>query len=132
MDIKVDQTNQLIINFKKAPPFKTNTPKWKHLENAIKTFVMETEQLLGLKTIIATPSSKAKNDPKYDNRFEDFFKKLLKSRPYLSVEWPVETKKTVPASRCQGNRNPKSIKENYSWKGLKTNHRKNYIFLMMC
>ena len=112
-------TNQLIINFKKVPPFKINTSKWKYREDAIEIFAMETVQLPRLKTVTAIPSSRTKNHSKYDNRFEDFFARLLKSRSYLSVEWPVEIKKTVPASRCQGDRDPKSIKENYSWRGFK-------------
>ena len=122
-------TNQLIINLKKTPPLKINSLEWKYRERcAIEVFAMETVQLSRLKTVTAIPSSRTKNHPKYDNRFENFFARLLKSRSCLSVEWPVEIKKTVPASRCQGNRDPKSIKKNYSWRGFKKQTTRRVIY----
>ena len=86
------RTNQLILNFKK-PPIKKTTSEWTHRTSAIETFAMETEQLPKvasiteqlprMATITAIPSSKTKNHPEYDNRFEDFFDRLLQSHPYL-------------------------------------------------
>ena len=72
-------------------------------------------------TITFIPSSKVKNDIEYNNRFEDLFKKLLESRPNLSVEWPVTIKKTVRTSRYGGPREPTLIKQNYKWNGFKKN-----------
>ena len=69
--------------------------------------------------ITSVPSSKAKNDPDYDSRFEDLFTELLKSRPNLSDEWPVTIKKTVRTSRHGGPREPTLIKQNYKWNGFK-------------
>lgn len=115
-------TNRLILNFKKKPSIRIKNPQeWRYRTDAIEVFVRETNQLRGglLQTVTAIPSSKQKNHPEYDNRFEDFFKSLSKSQPLLSIEWPIEIKKTTRASRCQGDRDSKSIKENYSWKGFK-------------
>ena len=115
-------TNQLIINFKKAPPLKINTSKWKYRENAVKQFKEDIEILLestSQAVITSIPSSKKKNHPEYNNRFEDLFKEILKSHSQWIIEWPVEIKKTISASRCQGNRDPKSIKKNYFWRGFK-------------
>ena len=59
-----------------------------------------------------------KTHPEYDNRFEDLFKELLKTRPYLNIEWPIEIKKTTKPARHGGLRNPIEIKKNYIWKNF--------------
>jgi len=115
------ETNSLILNFKK-PPSKKNTDEWKWRENAINRFAIEISHLFKPDfkwTITAVPSSKTKDDPEYNNRFEDLFKQLLKLRPTLRVEWSVEIKQTVDASHHSGEREPEIIKENYIWKGFK-------------
>ena len=114
-------TNSLILNFKKAPPRKTNSSAWKHRQKAIKQFKNEIEILFKKDlsiTITAIPSSKDKAHPEYDHRFEDLFTELLKSRPSLKVEWPIEVKETRQASHLSGERNPEDIKKNYIWKGF--------------
>jgi len=96
---------------------------WKWRENAIKRFAEEISFLFkpdSTVAITAIPSSKTKDDPEYNNRFEDLFKQLLTLRPILRVEWPVEIKRTVDASHRTGEREPEIIKENYIWKGFKT------------
>ena len=114
------RTNQLILNFKK-PVSKKRTPEWKHRIDAVTVFRKEVEQVFkpdSRATITAVPNSILKTDPEYDNRFEDLFEELLKTRPLLNVEWPVEIKKTIPPARHGGPRNPEDIKKNYIWKGF--------------
>ena len=117
------QTNSLISNFKKSPFKKTTNPsEWWHRQKAIEQFKIEIEQLFRENlniTITAIPSSKHKNDPEYDNRFEDLFNELLKSRANLNIEWPIEIKQTIQASHTGGKREPEYIKGNYTWKGFK-------------
>ena len=113
-------TNQLILNFKK-PPLKQKTFEWKYRKQAVIRFKKEIESLFkpDLKiSITAIPSSKHRSDPKYDRRFEDLFQELLKSRPSLKVEWPIEVIKTLPSSHQEGRRDPEPIKRNYTWKGF--------------
>ena len=117
---KGGQTNSLIKNFKKSPD-KKQTHQWPHRTRAIKTFSKELEILFNLiltATITAIPTSTAKNDPQYDNRFEDLFTELKKSLPKLTIEWPVEIKRTTEASHKTGQRQIRDIKSNYIWKGL--------------
>ena len=113
------QTNSLILNFKKSPSKKANRSEWTYRQQAIEQFKNEIETLFKQDlsiTITALPSSKHKTDSEYDKRFEDLFKELLKSRPLLKVEWPVEIKETSQASHLGGERNPADIKKNYIWK----------------
>ena len=72
-------------------------------------------------TVTAIPNSKKTTDLEYDNRFEDLFKELVKSRPLLNIEWPIEVKETRQASHLSKKRNPEDIKKNYIWKGFKNN-----------
>ena len=128
-DYRAGETNSLIVNFKKSPSVK-NTNQWKHRNNAIVRFRLELEYLFSPVTsditVTAIPSSKRKDDPEYDNRFEDLFKEcqnIYPSKLYrntLNVEWPVEIKNTVPPSHTLKNRpSPAEIKANYIWKGFK-------------
>ena len=53
----------------------------------------------------------------------DLFEELLKSRPNLIIEWPVENKNTIEVSHASENKpTPEFIKNNYIWKGFKTRH----------
>ena len=121
-------TNSLISNFKKSPT-KKKAPEWHYRQEAVKQFKNEIESLfLGIEssinkklkiTVTAIPSSKAKDDPEYNYRFEDLFTELLKTRPDLNVEWPVGIKKTIQASHLGGERKPERFMSNYVWQGLK-------------
>lgn len=124
------ETNQLISNFKKSGLKKDKKNEWMYRNRAIEQFKLEIQQLFKqlfkkpdsknkLKIITAIPSSKKKNEPEYNNRFEDLFNKLRKSDSSLIEAWPVEIKKTIQASHRGGERNPEYIKENYVWKGFK-------------
>ena len=120
------QTNSLIMNFKKTPS-KKNSAEWAYRQKAIEQFKNEIEPLFKKDlsiTITAIPSSKKKTHLEYDNRFEDLFKELLKSRPLLKVEWPIEIKENRQASHRSGKRNPADIKKNYIWKEFKNNRIK--------
>lgn len=126
------KSNQLIYNFKRLPQFAPKgesisdlRDKEEALKNnnirkkAIKQISEEIAELLkpdSIYTITALPSSKIKTDPKYDHRFENLFKELLKLRPHLKIEEPVENKKTLSDTR-----NPDHIKSNYIWRGWKKN-----------
>ena len=117
---KGGQTNSDILNFKKSP---SKTGK-KYRTKAIEKFRKDVEQLFIkteniIKTIMAIPSSKAKSDPEYDHRFENLFEELKKSIPDLIIEWPIEVKQTVEASRRSEKRpSPEHIKQNYVWRGF--------------
>ena len=119
-------TNQLILNFKK-PPLTKETPEWKYRAEAVRIFAREIEKLFkpdSTATITAIPSSKLKTHLEYDNRFEDMFKELLKTRPHLNIECPVEIQNTMPPSHHGGSRSPEDMKKNYKWKGFKTTPEK--------
>ena len=76
-------TNSLILNFKKSPS-KKKTAEWQHRENAVKQFRKDIEILLGSTSqavLTSVPSSKKKNHPEYNNRFEDLFKEILTLHP---------------------------------------------------
>ena len=120
-------TNKLVLNFKKTPDRKNNPSEWQCRIRAVETFAREAEILFPLDlniSVTAIPSSKHKNDPEYDNRFEDLFKKLSKARPNLNIEWPIEIKKTIQASHHGGGRDPEGFKRNYVWRGFKKNSYK--------
>lgn len=123
-------TNRLILNFKKSPN-KKRTPEWKYRIQAVETFKTEAEKLFkpdSNVSITAIPSSKQKTHPDYDWRFEDLFATLLKSRPNLSIKWPIKVKKTEQSSHRGGRRNPEEIKENYIWKGFEKIPKRLCIF----
>lgn len=115
------ETNSLILNFKKSPN-KMYTNEWNHRKRAVEKFKTEIEFLVKQNvpwTMTAIPSSKQKNDPEYNNRFEDLFSKLKISRPKINIEWPVEIKTTAAASHHRGeDRDPVIIQNNYFWKGF--------------
>ncbi len=115
------KTNSLVLNFKKSPLTK-DTPEWQYRKKSIQIFSKEIEKLFkpnSNATITAIPSSKPKIHSEYDNRFEDLFKVLLKTRPRLNIEWPVEIRNLILPAHQGGSRNPKDIKKNYRWKGFK-------------
>lgn len=84
----------------------------------IKTAIEELVQPEWNLTITAIPSSKLKNHPLYDKRFELLFRELLKSKPNLIIEWPIKVKKTTPASYKGSKQTPEFIKNNYLWTGF--------------
>ena len=124
-------TNSLILNFKKSPS-KKKTQEWQYRENAVRQFKEDIEIWLGSinqAVLTSIPSSKKKDHPEYDNRFEDLFKEILKSHPRWIVERPVETKKNIKASHKTGEKYPDILKKNYFWKGFKNKEPKVlYIF----
>ena len=123
---KGSKTNSLISNFKKSPR-KRDTKEWQYRKQAVKRFAEEIAQLFKPNinaTITAIPSSKPKIHSDYDRRFEDLFEELLKIRPALNIEWPVEIKEVVQASHLGGSRDPEDIKKKYIWKGFKSSFDK--------
>ena len=120
------RTNRLIWNFKK-PPLTKGTPEWQYRTEAIKVFTKEIEKLFkpnSNATITAIPSSKPNTHPEYDNRFEDLFKELLKTRPNLNIEWPVENQNITQPAHHGGSRDPENIKKNYKWNGFENTPEK--------
>lgn len=124
-------TNSLVLDFKKSPS-KKQTIEHEYRKKAIYEFKKEIEMLLNPKipaVLTSVPSSKKKDHPEYDNRFEDLFKEILKSHPHWMVEWPVEIKTTTLPAHISGKRDPDTLKKNYIWKGF--NHKEPkilYIF----
>ena len=119
-------TNSLILNFKKSPS-KNNTSEWQHREDAVKQFKEDIEVCLFFSALVpisqvaltSVPSSKKKDHPEYDDRFEDLFKEFLKSHPQWIVEWPVEIKENIKPSHKSREKNPDILRENYLWKGFR-------------
>ncbi|MBN8538468.1 MAG: hypothetical protein J0M15_15555 [Deltaproteobacteria bacterium] len=114
------ETNQLILNFKMFVTFK-GTNRWRYRDRDVRKFAEEAALNFGANStvaITAIPSSKAKNDPDYTNRFEDMLTHLLTLRPNLIEEWPVELIQTVQASHQAGSRNPQQIQQHYRWRGF--------------
>ena len=124
------QTNSLILNFKKSP-VKKKSSEWRYRQKAIEQFKIEIDQLFKENlsiAITAIPSSKHRSNTEYDNRFEDLFNELLKSRQGLKIEWPIEMTQTVQASHAGGERSPEHIKRNYAWKGFKETPKRLCVF----
>ena len=67
---------------------------------------------------------KPNTHPEYDNRFEELFKELLKTRPHLNIEWPVEIQSIIHSAHHGGSRDSEDIKKNYIWKGFKNTPEK--------
>lgn len=113
-------TNSAILNFKKSPI----ADGQQYRTQAINLFAQEAQLLIDCKdnktfTVTAIPSSKSKDDPNYDNRFEDFFNVLRVLRPCIKVQWPVRIKNsTDPTHLAKGIRDPKIIASNYIYHGL--------------
>ena len=122
------ETNSLIANFKKSYSKKNISEEWQYRTKALEKFKEEIIFLIGdLKAdiaITAVPSSLKKDDPKYNHRFEDLFNLLKKSQSNLSIEYPVEIKKSTSPSHLSGNRDPNLLKKNYIWKGFKNKEPK--------
>lgn len=114
------EVNSDILNFKKPP----NAPGQNYRVQAINKFALEASRLINCDSgrsyfVTAIPSSKAKSDPLYDNRFEDFFTQLKKFCPCIDVVWPVDAINTVtPSHQSSGVRNPNTIKQNYRYVGF--------------
>lgn len=112
--------NSNILNFKKKPK-----DSWQHYRTqSIHKFALDSSGLFDCSGnnsyfVTAIPSSKAKNDPEYDNRFEDFFNQLQKYCPCVNVTWPITVINSTEAShRMSGARNPEAIMKNYQFNGF--------------
>lgn len=156
-DYRAGETNSFISNFKKsaskikpkygrllsfdgpAKTIKVSSPQSHYRREAVGKFKEEIKQLfkqIKLEatqniTVTAIPSSKRRDDPEYDNRFEDLFNELAKEYSGLCVEWPVEIKQTVQSAHGSTKVRPfpEQIKANYSWKGFKREFPKRlYVF----
>ena len=114
------RANSLVLNFKKPPSSKNNKWAWSYREEAIMQFKKDVEHLISVKgALTAVPSSKTKDHPEYNNRFEDLFKEILRSLPGWWVEWPVEIKENQDPAHRSGKRSPEFFKKNYIWNGFK-------------
>jgi len=111
--------NSDILNFKK-----TKDVSGQHYRTqAIHKFALEASELFdcdkGKKyTVTAIPSSKAKTDPLYDDRFEDFFSQLKNFCPCIDIVWPVSLRETIKSAHHGGTREPNEIRKNYVYEGF--------------
>ena len=127
-------TNSLILNFKKPPSAKKDTVEWQYREDAVKKFTEDIEILLGSITrvvLTAIPSSKKKDDSKYNNRFEDLFTEILKAHPQWIVEWPIEIKESITPSHLSSEKDPDILSKTTFGKDLNIQNLKYCIFLTM-
>ncbi|MBD66269.1 MAG: hypothetical protein CME62_13745 [Halobacteriovoraceae bacterium] len=120
----IGETNNLIFNFKKEVKYKQKGA-WYYRNQSVSRFAKELNSLFENANnytefcVTAIPSSKSKQDPDYDNRFEDMFSVLrnLSKKP-ISIEWPIEVANTSTASHSGGSRNPGNIQGNFVWNGF--------------
>ncbi len=105
-------TNQQINNLKISPK---ESRRLIHKQNAINLFTEELASLLisGL-TVAFIPPSKIKNDPNYDNRYEQVVNLLEKKYNIdLIVEEPIRLKENMTPSHLGGSRRLFSEKIEY-------------------
>lgn len=111
-------TNQLIFNFKKGPE-KKGTVEWSYKESAVKQFAAE----LPFKkpsTIAFIPTSKRRDDTRYDPRFDMLADELGLLCPFISIEEPIEIAASREAVHYQ--HGPRSVADyltTYRWIGFR-------------
>lgn len=116
--------NNLISNFKKPVSYCANANVWGHKVSAAKQFALEVSQLFGGNSfaLAIIPQSKAKTDPLYDPRFDDFLRELVRLAPNVVVEEPITITHSVSSSSTQGgSRSISQIQAHYNWAGFRGN-----------
>lgn len=112
------ETNQLIFNFKK-PVDRKGKPEWRYKERAIAQIIKELRGLINpafLQTCAVTwiPTSKAPQDPEYDNRLEQVAHGLAQNAPGCCVMEIIRQRDTMPAFHSKGGyRDPGAIRSHY-------------------
>lgn len=109
------ETNQLILNLKKSPNAPDRQLYYKN--KAIDKFASELQRLIGkTKQRVAVtwiPTSKAKNDPEYDNRLSKVVRRACVGVPNLVPTEFFISKSTVAPLHDGGERNPINISRNW-------------------
>ena len=103
-------TNQLIFNLKKDPINKRK-PEWQHKERAIKRCSRHLSESIGgsnwiqQSTLVPIPPSKAKGDPKYDDRVLRILKGIRSPHAPIDIrELVTEKQSRKAAHEDDGNR----------------------------
>jgi len=118
---KASETNQLIDNLKKDPSTR-GTPQWKWKQKAIRQFASEladvfneTQQYL----VSAIPTSTVKSDPTYDSRLDDALSLLVRARPLITIDCPLQFLAShTPQHRRDDRMSPQEIYELLEWTGF--------------
>lgn len=111
--------NHLMENFKKERS-KQGTAEWEYKKSTIQQLASELSSILpDGASICSIPSSKIKQDPDYDPRFDMLFECMHINGCNIKVEEPIVcVSSTVPAHLGGSSRSPDDIKNNYSWVGF--------------
>ena len=111
--------NDLIINYKK-PASERGKPSWRYKINAINQFARELCTLkLDGHYIAGMPSSKAPEDPNYDDRLEATLRKLKKLKPSINIVTPFTNRETRESLHLgTHSRSPDEIYNNLIWQCL--------------
>jgi len=113
------EANNLISNLKKHPNTR-GTNQWKYKIRAARQFAQEISQVLPQGIAIAfLPTSKTKDDPEYDPRFDMTIAELRALRPDLLILEPIrKAQSTEPAHHGQKKRKVEEIYQSLEWVGF--------------
>jgi hypothetical protein len=112
------EANGLINNFKKSVS-KRGTNQWPHKLRAIERFGIGLARILPPNCVIAPlPTSKAINDPEYDDRLVQAVRAAAKYKTSLTVEQPIGLTDSISASHVGGSRRINDILANLVWNGF--------------
>ena len=113
------EANNLMNNFKK-PKSTQDTAEWEYKKLAIQQLANELSEILPAGArICSIPSSRTKQDPDYDPRFDMLFECMLKDSCDIKIEEPIACiSSTLPAHLGGSSRDPDDIKNNYVWVGF--------------
>jgi hypothetical protein len=119
------QANDLIHNFKK-PVSTKGTPQWQYKLKAIETFAQELASWLKAIEfdffVTAIPTSKHRNDPEYDPRFDLMLARLAVLCPRAKVVHPIIRTVSKVAAHLSGSNRPnvQEVYESLSWVNVLT------------
>lgn len=114
-------TNDLIVNFKKAPRYR-GTSAWKYKVDAARRFATELSSALPDDISISIiPASKVATDPEYDPRMDMMLEHLCGIRPDVHVQSPFRVRSSSTAVHHGGDRRIATITDNLVWNGFSGN-----------
>ena len=109
--------NNLIANFKKTPE-RRGKPEWRWKVNAVQQFARELNELITTGTIAAIPTSKRRDDPLYDSRFDETLAALKRLNPAITLEAPFEVHTSHQSAHMGGERGVDAFYDTLRWTGF--------------
>jgi len=128
-------TNQLIFNFKKPPSKKDSPYEWDFKIRAIGNFAKELSlafSTLTAETPIAfIPTSKTKENPEYDDRFEQVLARLVQLQPKLKIVEPIVPIIDRPSFSKKESARDVNVCENVlSWRGFGDDYHPRHLIII--